>query len=175
MAENRIKVVDNFLTEKEFKELTDLVLDNNFAWFYQKDVSGEKEEKSRYEDGKVAPDVCFFTHLFYRYYTPLSGHYEKLKPILEKINPLAIIRIKGNCYPATQKIIVHEKHADYPYQHKGLLFSLNDCDGYTLIGDEKVQSKANRALFFDPTVLHSSTTCTNKRARFNINFNYFSE
>jgi hypothetical protein len=51
--------------------------------------------------------------------------------------------------------------------------SLNDCNGYTVIGDKKIESKANRALFFDPSVEHNSTNCTDEKARFNINFNYF--
>ena len=42
-----------------------------------------------------------------------------------------------------------------------------------LDGGQKIRSVANRMLFFDATKLHNSTTCTDEKGRFNINFNYF--
>jgi len=50
---------------------------------------------------------------------------------------------------------------------------LNTNDGYTIIGDEKVESIENRLLRFDATKMHHSTTCTDQQYRANINFNYF--
>ena len=53
------------------------------------------------------------------------------------------------------------------------MFYFNTCDGYTKLNDgTKVESVANRALFFDPSIPHQSTNCTNAKARFNININY---
>ena len=37
---------------------------------------------------------------------------------------------------------------------------------------KEVKSIANRALFFDSMKPHSSTSCSDKKARFNININY---
>ena len=39
--------------------------------------------------------------------------------------------------------------------------------------DKKVLPKANRAVFFRPHELHSSSVCTNQKRRITINFNYF--
>ena len=38
---------------------------------------------------------------------------------------------------------------------------------------EKIESIENRALLFDPSIEHRSTTCTDAKGRININFNYF--
>ena len=44
----------------------------------------------------------------------------------------------------------------------------------TLIFDgTKIDSIANRALLFDPSKLHSSTSCTDDKVRLNMNINYF--
>ena len=86
----------------------------------------------------------------------------------------ALNRMKLNLYPRTDKIEVHEPHIDYDYDHKGCLFSFNTCDGYTKLEDgTKIQSVENRALLFNPSTLHSSTSTTNAKARINININYF--
>ena len=84
--------------------------------------------------------------------------------------------MKVNCYPRTEKRIVHGRHVDF-FNHKGsvngLIFSLNTCNGATILEDGKeVKSIANRALFFDSMKPHSSTSCSDKKARFNININY---
>ena len=67
----------------------------------------------------------------------------------------------------------HSEHSDYPFSHKGALFSLNTCDGYTKFNDgTKVESVANRIIFFDASKNHQSTTTSNAKLRYNINFNF---
>lgn len=54
------------------------------------------------------------------------------------------------------------------------IFYLNTNDGFTILnGETKINSVENRILLFDPSELHSSTTCTNDKCRVNVNFNYF--
>jgi hypothetical protein len=51
---------------------------------------------------------------------------------------------------------------------------LNTCDGFTSLDDgTKIESIENRLLLFDSNKPHASSTCTNAKARFNMNFNYF--
>ena len=67
----------------------------------------------------------------------------------------------------------HPMHSDYKFTHSGAILSLNTCDGYTKLKDgTKIDSVANRILFFDAGEKHCSTTTTNTFARFNININY---
>ena len=59
-------------------------------------------------------------------------------------------------------------------KHNGAVFSLNTCDGFTSLDDgTKIESIENRLLLFDSNKPHASSTCTNAKARFNMNFNYF--
>ena len=60
-----------------------------------------------------------------------------------------------------------------PFPHKGFLFYVNTNNGFTILEDgTKVESIANRALFFDSSKSHKSTTCTDEDIRVNININY---
>ena len=54
--------------------------------------------------------------------------------------------------------------------HKGCLFYLNNNNGFTSFGKEKVNPKENRVVFFNPNEEHSSSLCTDKKRRININF-----
>ena len=85
-----------------------------------------------------------------------------------------MIRCKANLYTRTPEIIEHAMHTDFDYPHQAGLFSLNTCDGYTLLEDgTKVESIRNRMLFFDASKKHASTSTTNENVRMNINFNFF--
>ena len=77
-------------------------------------------------------------------------------------------------HPKSDKVEEHGMHQDYTYKHNGVLYSLNTCDGYTKFeSGEKIDSVKNRAIFFDPSVPHTSTNTTNAKRRVNININYF--
>jgi hypothetical protein len=166
------KVIDNFMDEEYFDSLLTLFTDkgspgynHDLPWFFQ----GFKPET---RVGKM----FYMQHMFYDGNVPFSPHYEKMIPLLKKLNSVCLIRIKANFYPNTETIIEHPMHIDFDYCHAGAIFSLNTCDGYTKLKDgTKIDSVANRILLFDPTEEHCSTTTTNVPARININFNYINE
>jgi hypothetical protein len=135
----------------------------DFEWYYNENVSHKK-----------ANDGFYFTHNFYKDYSPKSSKIIFLDPIILKINPKAIIRIKGNYYPRTEKIIEHDKHVDYLFENKGFIFYINNNNGFTRLNDGTIiESVENRGLFFDAHIEHNSSTCTDQDGRININFNYF--
>ena len=86
------------------------------------------------------------------------------------------MRVKGNWFPPTSVAYDHIPHKDYAEELgeiKGAILSLNTCDGWTRLEDKtKVDSVANRLLLFNSSELHNSSTTTNPKGRFNINFNY---
>ena len=103
-----------------------------------------------------------------------SSFYHIVKPILNKLNVKALIRIKCNIYPRTEKLEIHKPHFDYTYKHKGAIFYVNTNDGKTILDKNKqIDSVENRLLLFEPHFLHKSTSTTNAKVRININFNYF--
>tara|TARA_X000000368_G_scaffold271299_1_gene215055 strand:- start:23 stop:565 length:543 start_codon:yes stop_codon:yes gene_type:complete len=156
------KIIDNFLSEDVFlhikSELTSILL----PWQWDDKITFEDEECS---DG-------YFAAGFYNG-TILHPAFQIITPLLDKIDPKSLIRVKMNLYTRTENLIHHSDHQDYPFTHKGGLFSLNTCDGFTVIEGKEIKSVANRMIYFDPSILHHSTNCTNTPARMNINFNYF--
>jgi hypothetical protein len=159
----KYEIIDNFLPQEDFKKLKDTMMSEDFEWYYNESVADEKSN-----------DNFYFTHTFYKNYAPNSNRIFLIEPIILKIKPLAIIRIKGNFYPKTEKIYEHNKHIDYNLEHKGFLFYLNTNNGFTRLNDNTIiKSIENRGLFFDAHIIHNSSTCTDQNGRININFNYF--
>jgi hypothetical protein len=155
---------DNFLDKKLISKLKHETIERDtFPFYFQKTVATTKETNGDF----------YFVHTVYNNNKPNSPLLDLFEPILKKLNVKSLIRIKINLYPRTEKIHYHASHADYDFKHKGCLLSLNTCNGFTIIGKEKIPSIENQALLFDPSIKHNSTTCTNRQARFNINFNYF--
>ena len=162
-----MKVIDNFLTEQEFKKLRDVCLGDNFPYYYASKVTkGQKQNDKK---------MFYLIHLFYNNgRVSASDWYPMLHEILlTKITYHFLVRAKANCYPRSDKKITNAKHVDYIYPTKGLIFSLNTCNGATILENGKeIKSVANRALFFNSSKPHASTNCTEQHARFNINDNY---
>tara|TARA_R100001015_G_C4540683_1_gene104785 strand:+ start:86 stop:568 length:483 start_codon:yes stop_codon:yes gene_type:complete len=159
-----IEIKKNFLDKEYLQELKKPIYDSTMGFFFNDTVAGVGDKKI---------SDCYFTHVVYSANKPNSSFFELYTPLLKKLNVKALIRIKVNVYPRTEKLYHHNPHFDYSYKHKGCVFSLNSCDGGTQIGDEFVPSIENQALIFDASIPHNSTTCTNEKARFNVNINYF--
>ncbi|MBT7035242.1 MAG: hypothetical protein HN973_00805 [Lentimicrobiaceae bacterium] len=166
----KYKVIDDFLDDKYFDSLVTLFTDKSkkgntkMSWHFQSSISNK---------GIIEDNLFYMTHMIYDRNEPKSSHYEKLFPLLNKLDSKCLIRIKANLYPSTESIHEHPLHFDYPYSHYGAIFSLNTCDGYTKLTDGTIiESVANRILLFDPSEEHCSTTTSNASARININFNY---
>jgi len=160
------QIIDNFLNNSTFNTLSDSIIKNtDFPWYISRAVS----------DKSVTSEGGYLLHMFYSNYRVNSNNFPQLIPLLEKVNPSALMRIKANFYHTTNEVVHHENHIDFPKSHKGFVFYLNTNNGKTILNDETVvDSVANRILLFDPSVPHRSTTCSDDPiGRFNINCNYF--
>ena len=166
----KYEIIDNFLPKDEFERLQTFVMSGNFDWYWNKSITFP--ENSHHDENTSS---CFTHNLFTRNFDyTLSGFYKQFFIIEQTLEVKALIRMKANLYPSTKELVTHATHSDYDYQHKGCIFSINTCDGGTILEDgEMINSVANRALLFDPSKPHSSTSCTDKKARININVNYF--
>ena len=162
-----IEVIDNYLPQQEFDQLSSFLLGSNFPLYYAPHVAyeGVDENSVHYN--------YYFTHNFLlnnqssSYFEPIwRDHFAHRFP---KIN---IIRMRMNAFPSTEKVYEHKIHTDYDYPHTGALLCLNTCNGYTRVGDETIPSIANRMIIFDTSLPHNSTTCSDQPIRSNIIINY---
>lgn len=160
-----MRVVDNFLDEETFSQIRNQLMGDSFPWFYN-DAVASKEKRN---------ELFYFTHGFFdvNFEVQMSSMFWVVEPIVRKIQPVQLVRAKGNLYPNVNKDINDPFHKDYEYKHKGAIFYVNTNNGATIFEDgTRVESVANRILFFDPTIPHASCRCTDEKIRVNINFNY---
>lgn len=156
----KFEVIDNFLPKEEFEHMQKVFMSAHFPYYFNTNVADEYDKD------------FYFTHAVYDDNVVNSDYYEAVRPLLIKLDTMFLRRVKVNCYTKSEKIIKHKAHKDYEVPHKGAILSLNTCNGGTYIGEEFIKSVENRILLFDPSVLHSSTNCTDQQARFNININW---
>jgi len=161
------EVIDNFLDKEYFEELKKIVMGEEVPWFWGQVIN------DKHTDSKDL--TSFFQHtLFHQSGSIVPAYYQHFIGFWVKLRMKAVIRMKLNLYPKTDKIEIHERHIDFDYDHKGCLFSFNTCDGFTQLEDgTKIASVENRALLFNPGIYHNSSTTTNEKARLNLNINYF--
>ena len=157
------KIEDNYLNESDHLILKTIMESNEFPWFYVKKTVSTEEGlfKSQFE------------HLFYTKNNINSNFFKHLQPILNKLKPLSLIRIKANLNPPSENIVESAYHTDQKFKCKVAIYYVNDNNGYTLIGKEKILSKKNRIVLFNSDVKHLGTNSTNCNNRMLINFNYF--
>ena len=160
------EVIDNYLPQEEFEKIRDVMMSQDFPWFYSAYVAFK---------GKVDDDnsMCF-THSFYKNSLVNSNFFELTLPLIFKLNAKALIRVKGNMYPNVGSSLNNEPHVDYDFEHKGAIYYLNTNNGPTVLEDgTKIDAVENRILLFDASKKHNSTHCTDQKVRVNININYF--
>ena len=169
-----MKIEDNFLAQDDFYELQAFMVGPEPAlpWYYNSII-----------DSADDVDKFQFTHLFYTDWVPISSSMKILNPILIKINPMSLYRIKANLLTRTPNIIENSFHVDIGglknspeklKQWTTSIFYMGTNNGYTKFEDgTKVESVANRMVTFPSNMKHKGTSCTDEKTRVVINFNYF--
>tara|TARA_Y100000310_G_scaffold168719_1_gene168794 strand:- start:838 stop:1311 length:474 start_codon:yes stop_codon:yes gene_type:complete len=157
-----VDIIDNFLDKTEFKHIQKIIMSTDFPWYYNSHVSDSKDVKHFY----------YFFHLFFKN-EARSPFFSLWKPFLKKLDYKALIRIKGGLYPSHPSVRPHHSHVDYRFKHKGCLFYINSNDGPTVIENKTILPKENRAVFFDSSIPHNSSQCSDQQVRVTVSFNYF--
>ena len=178
-----MEIIDNFLSEEDFKTLEDTITSGKFKWTKSTILSS-----SRFKPNKIFN--IQFVHRFASVHTEsVDGVLEKtiveksdcfniINPIVEKLNCSTIIRIKANLNTGMLKPEPSGYHIDVG-DGKNVrpgytgIYYVNTCNGYTLFRDgTKVDSIANRMLIFDNQMRHTGVPCSDNRYRIVINFNW---
>lgn len=173
-----IQIIDGFLDKDEFIELKDLFVHENTTWQMTHGISSNDSTNAV----RNPLDNYMFNHMIYNQMHIMSNSFERVRDILEtRMRDMlgqqirVITRIKINLYTRTEKVQLHPWHRDSNDVEglKGCLLSFNTCDGFTGFSDgTQVDSVENRAIIFDATKRHHSTSCSNAPYRMNMNVNY---
>ena len=159
-----MNVIDNFLSDYHFKQIQNVMMGDNFPWFYNNHTVDLGDKKS------------MFTHTFFSINPPWNGNQSSFfslwEDCLQKLRCHQLFRIKANLHLRT---IFHRNsgyHTDYKNIKTAILY-MNTSNGYTkLKKGGKVKSVANRMLIFDSDLEHAGFTCTDEQNRVVVNFNY---
>jgi hypothetical protein len=167
----KLIILDDVLSYNDFIKIKEFVMGVEIDWHY---MPYKVSPFTPVEDGANLFDFQL-VHLFYGQYSPLSEHINIIDPLIKVLEPSAILKIKANLVPATEKNILFGYHTDYQnFNGKTAIFYINDNNGYTQFENgDRVDSVANRLIIFDPSMKHAGSSCTDQKGRFLINFNYY--
>ena len=159
--------IDNFLSHDDWKNINANLLGSRFSWYYN-------NHKVKNNDG-----LFQFTHLFWSREEggKNSEYYHLLNPIIDKLNPDIIARIKANLTTKTKNIEVSTMHRDlnnYAENQWTGIYYVNTNNGGTKFkkSGEIVQSQRNRCVIFPSHFSHAAVNTTDTKLRWVLNINY---
>jgi hypothetical protein len=163
-----MQVIDNFIEDtNQFKQIQSIITSNDFVWNTSDILS----------DNNSITNFQLVHNVIWQYGADYEG-LNAISPLLDRLNPYLILRIKINLNTYVgSEIIEGGMHTDYESNIKDFktaVFYINTNNGYTRFEDtnEKVYSVENRIVIFDGNRKHTGTNCTNAKGRFVININY---
>jgi hypothetical protein len=162
-----IKIYNNFLKKETFEPLKEILTGPYFPWFFNNRVVENKIEIKNFQ----------FIHTFFADNIEKSPFMSLLTPILNKIKPITIVRIKANLLTHTEKKIEHGFHKDFnSTKNKKIttgIFYINTNNGYTKFkNNKKIESKENTFIEFNSNKMHTGSSCTDEKKKIVLNFNY---
>ena len=159
-----MNIYKNFLPNDVFKNLKNTMMADYFPWYFNDSINDGNKRKHDFQ----------FTFTFIRRGEQAcwDDWLDIIKPVLKNIKHIKMNRVKANLLTRTDKIIEHQYHTDQEKGTTGILY-LDNSNGYTKFKNGKVvKSEENKYVEFDSTLKHTGSTCTNKKRRVVINFNY---
>ena len=190
----RPHIVDNFLSNSDFIELTNNILPKpvgvneitNFIWMYANKQVPSENEQDRFKnvtDIELSNPIhqWFLSHLLWEGgYRSRAIHYFDV--LLDKIEPLAVHRDQANFTVQQEKRGRSLFHIDYkgePFKFTSMItsiFYINTTNGPTVLEDgTEIECRANRLVSFPYNTYHAGVLCTDQPYRIVINLNYFKD
>jgi len=187
---NQFTLFENFLPEELHVKFTNLLLSDNFPWYYNPSTVNDL---STVDDGNIFDTHQFYHNAYNDQFNCGSEHFELFKKALYylqaqiDVDIKGISRIKANLtlpFPKFSKDHYHPPHFDVPNNNcLSLVYYAMDSDGPTVFFDKnfsqgkenlkivnKIYPKANTAVLFNSGVYHSSSNPIKYNRR--IVFNY---
>lgn len=159
------KVYKNLLEKKEFERIKEGFLAPEIPWSYNQTIAD------------TAIDTFQFVLLIFKDDKILSQiGFELIEPVLRKIDPAMILRLKVNLRPKCFEHFIGGFHVDTGQECTTSIFYLNTNNGYTEFEDgSKIPSIENTLVSFDSSVRHTGVGQTDEEVRLVLNMNYISK
>jgi len=164
------QILDNFLDEKFYIELSNIIKSETIPWYFRAEDTQNSNNKNGY-----------FCHNFYNNDQPDSGLYNSfIKPILKKLNYTTCIEARANLTTRDIDTVESSFHVDHHYINSttGILY-LDTCNAETTLKlkDKNiiVKSKENRMLLFNTEIQHKVKYHSDIHKRYVINLNYIGD
>jgi hypothetical protein len=158
------QIIENFMPEQYCSELAELLGGLDFPWFNYNIMVNPYFES----------EFPFFAHMVYFDNQPNSQYFSAFKPLVEKLEARALLRIRANNFPRHHKIVEHGYHDDYEDPEvKTAVYYPNTNNGSTILENGvKVDSVANRLLLMNTAIKHTSTSHTDAKYRYSVIINF---
>jgi len=166
----KIEVIDNFLPKDLFLDISDFFFSSKFVWYWN-EFKTEKGMKYGSELNEL--DDFQYIHPLYNFNKPVSN--VNIQAFIDALNMKHIVKAKANSTIRMNSIFRYGFHNDVGLSGcKTSIFYMNTNDGFTEFENgDRIESIANRMITFDSSLKHTGTSCTNKKRRIVLNFNYF--
>jgi len=163
------EIIDNFLSKEDHYRVKKDLENRNFEWYFSPKSGHPKEHEELYN-----------WQYFHTMYYHLGGYKSRLFPIVQplitKLKPMILIRIKVNATMYDKKIIEYPLHVDTDIKCKTGVYIIDTSDGYTYFKDgQRIDSIANRFITFDSHHEHAGTNLTSGKRRIVVNINYMQD
>jgi len=157
------KVKDDFLKKNDLIHIQNVIMSNNFPWYYAK--SQNKDQK----------DTSYLFHSFFHDNKINSDFFYIIKPILNILNPTTLINVRANLILNRQNFFCNYHTDTKNIKNTSAIFYVNTNNGYTEFkkNKEKIKCLENRILIFNCNLYHKPVSQTDKDRRIVINLNYF--
>ena len=161
-----MKIIDDFLPTPDFEIVRDYLLNDDFTQNLSKSIANHKQGLDQYQ----------FFHTFFDVANPSLTNYSNfITPVLNKLQPKYIFRIKANLRPRTSQGVLSDYHVDLEANQQTAILYINTNNGYTKFQDNSypdVPSVANRLLTFHGGLKHCGSSATDCNNRIVLNINY---
>ena len=169
-----IREYKNFLNISYFQEISNLVCGNEFAWFYNENISYKNSNNNINEHGFshwiVHPNRPDGTPMYQDYFMPL------LLMIKDCVKRNKIIRARVDMTMVATEKFVHNYHKDFEQENIAAILYINETDGETIILENEtekiIKPEVNKLVTFDGNISHTGCSPLKYKRRILINSNY---
>jgi len=186
-----IKIIDNFLVQPYFDEIKNKIKSSYFPWFYDGDITKQKENKILNFNDPLHLSKIGFSHTVFvdnnvrseQYYYLFSGFFGQL---LNITSCFSIVRCRLDMTLFNPIKFMHTPHTDLDIPHTTAILYITDSDAKTIVYNEKgpyenlpetltvkdeILPKENRLVIFDGLYIHTGFSPSQYNDRILINVN----